>query len=225
VERDAAATRAAAARLEAAEQEARKGAAKLAELARAQEAAEEEAQQARHALRLTQGEAAAAQVRPPGVAVGCSCSRRRLRRAQPGNHPSDRLLIDSAPARPHSPPQEHLAQLKGSLSEAKARLEAQFEASKDLASQLEDARERLRGARAEAEEAVAEAEDARSECGRVLRELAGVHQVGASCVPHRLPALWASSCGAGGCGRLAQQPAAPLLPPTPPRRRSCTPRR
>jgi chromosome segregation ATPase len=79
---------------------------------------------------------------------------------------------------PIEPSQDRLAQLQASIADGRQRLEAQAAGSAAAARQLEEAREGLRSARSGAEEAVAEAEDARNECGRVLRELASVHEVG-----------------------------------------------
>lgn len=76
--------------------------------------------------------------------------------------------------------QDLLAQLQASISETRTRMDEQAQGCGELGRQLQEGREQLRRARQEAEEAVAEAEDARKECGRVLRELAGVHEVGLS---------------------------------------------
>lgn len=84
-------------------------------------------------------------------------------------------------------------------------MEAQSEDSRLLGRQLEEAREELRTVRQAAEEAVAEAEDARKECGRVLRELAAVHEVGA-CILAPLLMVWLGATDLF-CGPLA------LIPP------------
>jgi hypothetical protein len=194
-----AARAAAAAQLEALQREAQEASGHLAQLARAREAAEEAAQQARHDARLAQGEAAAAQVPREGgrgargtsrhgraALAAAAQSRRHCHPASPLKSPRlpasppPRLpasLLACFPASPRAIHKEHLAQLRASVAEARARGEAGAEAAKQLACQLEEARGQLRAARSEAAEAVAEAEDARKECGRVLRELAGVHQV------------------------------------------------